>query len=79
MATIPNPGGLSFEFWAAQVYDTFPATVPLPAPEADWRPWARATCGALQVTAWTLPGPDLFQTWQEWAREFIFSYPNKGI
>lgn len=79
MATIPNPDGLSFEFWAAQVYDTFPATIPLPMPESEWRRFAYAMVGAFQVTGWTIPVPDLFKDWQAWVREVLLTYPNKGL
>lgn len=78
MATIPEPDGLTFERWSAAVYDTFPLTVPMPVAEAAWRGWAALTVSAFQVTGYTLPMPDLFDTWQEWVRAFLFVYPQLG-
>lgn len=78
MATIPEPDGLSFEEWAAEVYDTFPLTVPMPVPESAWRGWATAAVAAFKITGYTLPMPDGFLSWQEWVRAFLFVYPQLG-
>jgi len=75
MAVIPQPDGLSFPMWAAQVYDAFPLTTPQPVPEDMWRFWATATVAAFQVTGYTLPMPEGFDTWQAWVRAFLFVYP----
>lgn len=78
MATIPQPDGLDFQEWAAEVYDTFPLTMPMPVSEDAWRSWAVTAVSAFQVTGYTLPMPDLFATWQEWVRAFLFVYPQLG-
>jgi hypothetical protein len=79
MAVIPDPIELSFERWAASVYDTFPLTTPIPGPEDQWRLWASAVVAAFQVTGYTLPTPGQYQTWQSWAKQFLFVYPQKGL
>lgn len=79
MATIPEPEGLTFERWSAQVYDTFPLTMPLPMPETRWKEWAVPAVAAFQVTGYTLPMPDNFPSWQAWVRAFLFVYPQLGL
>lgn len=78
MAVIPQPDGLDFPYWAAQVFDAFPATVPQPVPEAEWRVWATATVAAFQVTGYTLPMPEGFPDWRAWVKQFLFVYPQLG-
>lgn len=79
MAIIPDPDGLTFERWSAQVYDTLPTTVPMPFPEEAWRDWAVVACAGFQVAGFSVPTPEGFETWQDWTREFALAYPNTGL
>lgn len=59
---VQDPRGLTFTRWAGEM-TRLNGDYPLPMSERFWKGWARAV---FQTTA-SVPNPDRFVNWDEWA------------
>ena len=67
--TLPDPRGLTWSQWANTAAGFNPAFGQYVHPSMPWAEYGRA----LQYLIPATPRPDLFATWQEWARALKLS------
>ena len=73
-AFLPLPEGLKFSEWGALVAEQF-AQFGVSAPYNDdsWKTWVCALFYVPELAAMNIPGAAGFDTWSDWADQFIGS------
>lgn len=73
-AFIPNPEGLKFTDWGALVAEQLAEFgISSPYNEDSWKTWVCALFYVPELVEMNIPTADGFETWQEWANQFIGS------
>ena len=72
--TFPEPRGLKLAEWGAVVAEQLASSgVSAPHDENDWKAWVSALHQVPSLVSMNIPGPDGFDSWQDWAERFIGS------
>ena len=71
-ALIYDPRGHTFDSWASLMCELYP-TQQLANPDAntDWRQWGEGLKAIDVFTNEGIPGPAVFQDWQDWAQAVV--------
>lgn len=72
IALVYDPRYHTFESWASLMCEAYaPQQLAIPDGEEDWRPWA-ASLKAIDVFSnEAIPGPYVFENWQDWAAAVV--------
>jgi len=74
-----NPATMDWDSWNGNLI-IFYGAEPIPyMPEEEWHEVAKNVTQLPTFSAYPVPDPDLFETWQDWATEFtlIINGPSK--
>ena len=70
----PEPYGLKFEDWGAIVAEQLAGYgISAPINEDSWKTWVAALFEVPQLVAMNIPQSDGFNSWSDWANQFIGS------
>lgn len=74
IALVYDPRYHTWESWASLMVEAYAGQqLAIPDGEADWRPWA-ASLKAIDVFSnEAIPGPYVFDNWQDWAAALVNS------
>ena len=74
LTIVPSPEGLKFEEWGALLAEQLARYgVSAPLSDSGWRTWVCALFQVPELVSMNIPGPDGFENWQDWAKQFIGS------
>jgi len=78
VALIYDPRGHTFDSWASLMCELY-ATQQLSIPDAhtDWRQWGEGLKAIDVFTNEGIPGPAVFNDWQDWAQAVVGSIQPK--
>lgn len=69
---VPDPRGTSFDLWATRCADDLCGYVWFPNPDEDnWKKWARQLYSSNSLVNESVPNPEMFKTWREWALQWM--------
>lgn len=70
----PEPNGLKFSDWGSIVAEQLaPYGVSAPINDESWKTWVCALFYVPELVAKNIPGADGFESWSDWAEQFIGS------
>lgn len=71
VAPIPQPQGMTFQAWGAQVAEQLSAFgIGAPPDEDSWKLWVCALFYVPELTSLNVPSPEGFSDWRLWASRF---------
>jgi hypothetical protein len=72
VALVYDPRYHTFESWASLMCELYAAQqLQIPTADTDWKEWAAGLKGIDVFTNEGIPGPYIFENWQDWAQTIV--------
>ena len=73
--------GMTARHWTAQTSLLISryATIPILYDDSGWKAWAAYVCSIPALAAVSVPRPEIFKDWREWAISFNAQTRNLGL
>lgn len=72
LALVYDPRYLSWEEWASLMCEAYGGqNLEIPGPENTWKSWASGLKAIDIFVNEGIPGPDIYQNWQDWVQAVV--------